>query len=501
MMNEELLRGKILGDYATFDDARDDAVYCSQAEVLLRMLNGDNVFLSGSAGAGKSYVIEQYVKLKREINSNTNIVVTATTGLAALNISGSTVHSVTGLGITKLCYDDYRKTTPAKTLRAKNSELRAIDVLIIDEVSMLSAQGLNFIVDRFIDAKGGLPQIILAGDFNQLPPVATQQDIQDYGNLISEFCYKSRGWDIISPVICYLDKSWRAKDQRLKIILENISIGQGRSPETIDLLNTIRTTDNIDQRSSSILMTKNIRVDSYNEECQKLNTNSPNRYIYKFDNEFAKNYAKKLGIPEMLVFKDGDRVMITQNYSINGESVMVLDDNGKECNLPVRNGMIGTFTLWRNLPSVKYTRDGRNFIIIFKTPFEYVCWNAPTVYDIRSGSYNAKADAEAYKPCVYQYPLKLAYAISVHKSQGQTLDNIIVDLTECWTENLGYVALSRTRSLRDITLLKRNGRLGSQKALLVSEKSLKIKEEILEASLNNRLERHDWDEMIHKIMH
>ena len=95
----------------------------------------------------------------------------------------------------------------------------------------------------------------------------------------------------------------------------------------------------------------------------------------------------------------------------------------------------------------------------------------------------------------------MAYAISVHKSQGQTLDNIIVDLTECWTENLGYVALSRTRSLRDITLLKRNGRLGSQKALLVSEKSLKIKEEILEASLNNRLERHDWDEMIHKIMH
>ena len=95
----------------------------------------------------------------------------------------------------------------------------------------------------------------------------------------------------------------------------------------------------------------------------------------------------------------------------------------------------------------------------------------------------------------------MAYAISVHKSQGQTLDNIIVDLTECWTENLGYVALSRTRSLRDITLLKRNGRLGSQKALLVSEKSLKIKEEILEASLNNRLARHDWDEIIHKITH
>lgn len=500
-MNEELLKENILGDYTTFDDARDDAIYCSQAEVLVRMLNGDNVFLSGSAGAGKSYVIEQYVKLKRKVNRNTNIVVTATTGLAALNISGSTVHSVTGLGISKLCYDDYRKTTPAKTIRVKNAELRGIDVLIIDEVSMLSAQGLNFIVDRFMDAKGGLPQIILAGDFNQLPPVATPQDIQDYGNLISEFCYKSRGWDTISPVVCYLDKSWRAKDQRLKIILENISMGQGRSPETIDLLNTIRTTDKIDKRSSSILMTKNIRVDSYNEECQKLNNNKPNQYVYKVDNEFAKNYAKKLGIPETLVFKEGDRVMITQNYSINGESVIVLDDNGQECNLPVRNGMIGTFILWRKLPAVKYTREGRNFTIIFKTPFEYVCWNAPTVYDIRSGSYNVKADMEAYKPCVYQYPLKLAYAISVHKSQGQTLDNIIVDLTECWTENLGYVALSRTRSLRDITLLKRGGRLGSPKALLVSEKSLKIKEEILESSLNNRLEADEWNKMIYKITH
>ena len=225
-MDEELLIKNILGVYETFDDARDDAVYCSQAEVLTRMLNGDNVFLSGSAGAGKSYVIEQYVKLKHELQGDTNIVVTATTGLAALNISGSTVHSVTGLGISKLCYDDYRKTVPAKTLRAKNAELRAIDVLIIDEVSMLSAQGLNFIVDRFMDAKGGLPQIILAGDFNQLPPVATPQDVHDYGDLISEFCYKSRGWNTIDPVICYLDKSWRAKDQRLKIILENISIGR-----------------------------------------------------------------------------------------------------------------------------------------------------------------------------------------------------------------------------------------------------------------------------------
>ena len=495
-MNEELLRQNILGKYENFEDARDDAIYCSQAEVLVRMLSGDNVFLSGGAGSGKSYVIEQYVNLKRKLNPDVNIVVTATTGLAALNIRGITVHSATGLGINKLCYDDYCKTVPKKTLRTKNSELSKIDVLIIDEVSMLSAQGLNFIVDRFIDAKGKLPQIILSGDFNQLPPVATPQDIQDYGDLVSKFCYKQRGWDAISPVVCYLDKSWRAKDQRLKIILENISIGQGRSPETIDLLNTIRTIDSIEKRSSSILMTKNIRVDSYNYECQRLNNNNPHEYVYKVDNSVAEAYAKRMGIPERLIFKEGDRVMITQNYNTNDDSIMVLDGDGHQCNLPVRNGMIGTFVLRGNLPAVEYVRENHRFTIIFKEPFEYVCWNAPTVYDVRSGSYNMMAEMEAYKPCVYQYPLKLAYAISVHKSQGQTLDNIVVDLTECWTENLGYVALSRTRSLRDITLLKKNGRLGSPKALLVSDESLKIKEEILEASLQNRLEVEEWNERI-----
>ena len=88
---------------------------------------------------------------------------------------------------------------------------------------------------------------------------------------------------------------------------------------------------------------------------------------------------------------------------------------------------------------------------------------------------------------VLQYPIKLAYAISVHKSQGQTLDHILVDLTQCWMPNLGYVALSRVRSVDDITLIKRGAKVGSPNALLVTEESLRIKQEILEESLRNRI--------------
>ena len=92
---------------------------------------------------------------------------------------------------------------------------------------------------------------------------------------------------------------------------------------------------------------------------------------------------------------------------------------------------------------------------------------------------------------VLQYPIKLAYAISVHKSQGQTLDNILVDLTKCWMPNLGYVALSRVRSVKDITLIKRGAKVGSPNALLVTEESLRIKREILDESKKYRIENMD----------
>lgn len=156
-------------------------------------------------------------------------------------------------------------------------------------------------------------------------------------------------------------------------------------------------------------------------------------------------------------------------------------------NFSVKNGMIGTLIYHEDgYPMVRYERGGRTFYIHFLNKHTYV--HEENTGSIIYNEYKDEYEPEVIRHVIQQYPLKLAYAISVHKSQGQTIDNIIVDLTDCWTENLGYVALSRVRSSRDIVLLKRNGRLGSPKALLVSKDSLTIKEEILAESLKNRIE-------------
>lgn len=501
MDKKQLLTKTILGSYKNFEDAKSDAIYCSQSEALIHLLKGKNMFLSGGAGSGKSYVIEEYVKIRKQLNPDVNIAITATTGLAALNIGGETIHSLSGLGLTKTTYDEYLETNIGKWFNNVQDRLKVIDILIIDEVSMLSAQGLNFVIDRIRHAKGKLPQIILAGDFTQLPPVARSEDVFQYGQEVIEFCYKCRAWNEIDPITCYLDKSWRAKEQSLKVILENISTGYGRSPETIELLNTIKTTNKIDSLTASVLMTKNKQVDQHNIQCQNQNKGKAQTFETWYSSVQAQNYGKRVGIPEQVTLKDGDRVMITQNihpgkvitpdpynpdeFVERIELIVTLD--GEEMNFSVKNGMIGTLIYHEDgYPMVRYERGGRTFYIHFLNKHTYV--HEENTGSIIYNEYKDEYEPEVIRHVIQQYPLKLAYAISVHKSQGQTIDNIIVDLTDCWTENLGYVALSRVRSSRDIVLLKRNGRLGSPKALLVSKDSLTIKEEILAESLKNRIE-------------
>ena len=128
--------------YDTFKEAIQDAEYCSQAEALIHLLKGENVFLSGGAGSGKSHVIQKFVYIKRQLRPDINIAITGTTGMAALNIGGVTIHSFAGMGINKLPYPEFlesgRQTVRGFQLTQK--QLKSIDVLIIDEISMFSAQ-------------------------------------------------------------------------------------------------------------------------------------------------------------------------------------------------------------------------------------------------------------------------------------------------------------------------------------------------------------------------
>lgn len=494
----KLIQQTVLNGYQTFQDATSDAQFCSQAEALLHMLQGKNIFLSGGAGSGKSYTLERFVDCMKQLHPGIVIAVTATTGLAALSIGGTTVHRMTGLGVWKGTYDDYLDTYgySAPWFRRQQKELRALDVLIVDEVSMLSAQGLRFVVDRLIHARGSLPQMILVGDYSQLPAVAREEDVETYGPSIAQTSYKCPAWKEIAPVSCYLDKSWRADgDQTLKFILDNIATGRGRSPENLEALASIPVTKEVQASKASILMTTNRDVDAHNQQQQAYNKGQIYTYHASYDSAQAENYAKSLGIPDTLTLKDGDRVMITQNIDPEAMTpeVRIIDlETGERASFPVCNGMVGTF-VGADRPQVRYERDGREYLIRFLDRHAY---SQTEVQRVQTAQGSVVMDVPTLT--VLQYPIKLAYAISVHKSQGQTLDNILVDLTKCWMPNLGYVALSRVRSVKDITLIKRGAKVGSPNALLVTEESLTIKREVLDESKRNRIT--DFDGAISRIL-
>ena len=247
-------------------------------------------------------------------------------------------------------------------------------------------------------------------------------------------------------------------------------------------------TTDVQPSTASILMTTNRDVDAHNQRQQSYNQGKAVSYHASYDSPQAENYAKSLGIPDVLTLKDGDRVMITQNIDpmMDGAEARVVDlESGERADFPICNGMIGTFIAGER-PQVLYERDGRQYLIRFLDRHAY---SQTEVKSIMTAQGPTMADVPTLT--VLQYPIKLAYAISVHKSQGQTLDNILVDLTQCWMPNLGYVALSRVRSVKDITLIKRGAKVGSPNALLVTEESLRIKREILDESKKYRIENMD----------
>lgn len=182
MNNKELLN-EILLENSNLNEALKGAEYTSQTEAIIQMLMGNNVFLSGPAGSGKSFVIRKYCELVESFNPRVKIYKTSTTGLSAINIGGQTIQSFSGMGIYKHTYEDYLKlpgVTDSGLYRGSLYKIKSSQILIIDEVSMLSARDLQFLVDRIKDIKKNIKylQIIVSGDFTQLQPVATKKTLK-----------------------------------------------------------------------------------------------------------------------------------------------------------------------------------------------------------------------------------------------------------------------------------------------------------------------------------
>ncbi len=392
----------------------------TQEEALTILKTGANVFLTGEPGSGKTHTVNQYIAYLREHDIEPSI--TASTGIAATHVGGMTIHSWSGIGIKKTLSPYELDALASRESLVKR--LTAAQVLIIDEISMLDAQVLDS-VDRILrtlrqrDASFGGIQVVLVGDFFQLPPIAER------GGEPARFAFEARSWHNANPIVCYLSEQHRQDDGAYLATLAAIRRGDV-GDEVYTHLETRKVGENFKQKEVTRLYTHNADVDRMNQD--ELSRIDGETKTYKMESignaKLVEGLVKNCMSPQNLDLKVGATVMFTKN---NFEVGFV-------------NGTLGTVTSYDNysgLPVVEMT-GGKTITV------ETMEW---AVED--SGKILAK---------VIQVPLRLAWAITVHKSQGMSLDMAHMDLTRAFEYGQGYVALSRVRTMEGLYLRGLNAR-------------------------------------------
>jgi len=395
-----------------------------QKEALKVLKMGENVFLTGPAGSGKTYVLNEYIEFLK--SRGVEVAVTASTGIAATHLKGVTIHSWSGIGIKDRLSPYDLEALEEKAYLWKRFE--KTKVLVIDEISMLSASTLDC-VDRVckLFKRNELPfggmQVVFSGDFFQLPPIQRTQSYSDDGLFFDEpqesttpFAFTSDAWKNSHLHVCYLSEQHRQEDSDLLSILD--AIREGVWDEEYMRVLEERIVEHHDEEIT-MLYTHNVNVDAFNGK--KLNSiDTPLReYVMSTSGKAPLIETLKRGclVPENLIIKEGAFVMFVKNNPSVGYV----------------NGTTGVVIGYSNdgYPIVE-TKDGR----------EYVA--TPQSWSIEEGS---KVLAE-----ISQVPLKLAWAVTIHKSQGMTLDRAVIDLSSSFVEGQGYVALSRVKTLDGLFL-------------------------------------------------
>lgn len=409
----------------------------TQAQTLEILKTGANVFLTGEPGAGKTYVLNQYVDWL--LASDISVAITASTGIAATHIGGITIHSWSGIGArdTLTQYDLDSIMTSEKTVR----RVKKARVLVIDEISMLDGRVLDMVesvcrgIKQSAEPFGGM-QVILVGDFFQLPPIAGRGEM-------SRFAFESRAWDSARFMVCYLTEQHRQEDELLLGLLN--SIRKNDVDESHYTLLSEQTDIGFTDIEPTKLYTHNSDVDSMNNaRLQELNTQ---KALFTMESKGSKpllqGLVKNCLSPEVLELRKEAMVMCTKN---NFETGYVNGTLGRVIDFDREDGF----------PIIE-TSDGRTIKMV------------PQSWIIEE---DGKIKAE-----IVQIPLRLAWAITVHKSQGMSLDAAEIDLRNAFTYGQGYVALSRVRSLSGMKVIGLNSQ-----ALLVDPRVVHKDEHFREES-------------------
>jgi len=380
-----------------------------QLEALEIVKNKRNLFLTGSAGTGKSFTIKEIVRYLDR--NNINYGLTALTGCAAILIEGQTIHSFLGLGISR---DLKMITKNLEKYKKQLAIIRNLETLIIDEISMMDNE-LFEIIDKLLkyvkknDKSFGGIQVILVGDFHQLPPI------------VNDYCFVSSVWNDLNLSSIVLKEIIRQKDDDvLKKILEEIR-NEKLTDNSLEILKNLVITDK-NYKEDEI---KPTRLYPINTNVDKINSYEYSRLLKKNDNKEVL-YRAKTNRKELLKEVENYDVKLTLNAQI-----MVIRNISIEDKLV--NGTRGIVIELNEMNVIIKDVDGKLHEINYHTDMNV---NGKKNYSIAF------------------IPLKLAYAISIHKSQGASIDYLEIDLgDDIFISGQLYTALSRSTNIKNLKLI------------------------------------------------
>ena len=390
-----------------------------ETKELIEKLYTKNIFLTGGAGVGKSYLTKNLIKKYPR-----NLVVLAPTGIAAVNVGGQTIHSF---------FEFSRNLSKLNSLSyPKKKLIQKTDLIIIDEISMVSKRLFDKINERLfeVDYKG---KLLIVGDFYQLPPV----NVEEQG-----WAFESKWWKYWEFETIELTEIKRTNHKKFSEVLLKLRDGSF-DEEDIEFIAQMKNNKHLKNRNLTFLYSTNKKVDEKNSlmlnnlDTPLIKFKAYDELFHKDKEKQFKNFKKSLNIPEVFEIKKGAVVLNTVNQKIeddilyNGEKGVVIDI------------------------------DEKNEII--KVDFEYkgVVEIEKYSFDLIEYDYDGSEDKiiQNIIGSFYQFPLKLAYAITIHKSQGLSIDNLAIDLSFIFSPAQAYVALSRAINPDNVVINPPRGRL------------------------------------------
>ncbi len=439
----------------------------TQKKILEEISTGKNVFITGGAGVGKSLLVKAIYGYLTA--SGKTVALTATTGIAAVELGGQTIHSYSGLGIATESIEVVRLNATKPAIKAiwKN-----VDAVIIDEISMLSTwffkvlnesmkvacQANKRVSGMNVPPFGGI-QMIFVGDFFQLPPVVKEDE-----DMKEKFVFETALWKLSVEKIFNLTEVFRQSDPKFISLLNNIRVGKPTQAQLLMLKS--RENAQLDVEDGilpTFLMSRKVQADKINDE--KINEIQEEPHLFEAvfgiqhadvlagspenkqipsisgSEKLINNFVKNCPVKSKLYLKKGTQVILCANYCVKRGLA-----NGSR-------GVVTSFTSCDNhFPIVKF--------VGVCTTIKPWTWSTQVKKNKKLSIYFG------------QIPLILGYAITIHKSQSQSLDKVSLSMDRIFEEGQAYVALSRCRSLEGLTIDGFN------------EKSIKTSEKVLEFHKN-----------------